>query len=244
MLNAILNPLKVVGRYLFNDGATERTNVLPETLSQPVAIILQQQERDHQILETMSNSLARIDDSLARMDNSLATMINLLVTMSNSLETVANSLKAKDHALLENVDKSQAESKQVVQSASTISLETVSNSLETVIRSQAESKQIVQSLSGILLGILDSDINLDLDLVENQSDTKITRLDFKKYLHDAHGLPQSGQLKDFIAAGIISDSEASSFQDTLQITETREHFSFDMATGRVLPSTIVTAAHI
>lgn len=183
MFNAILNPLKVVGRYLFNDGATERTNVLPETLSQSVAIILQQQERDHQILETMSNSLAR-------MDKSLATMINLLVTMSNSLETVANSLKAKDHALLENVDKSQAESKQVVHSPSTISLETMSNSLETVIRSQAESKQIVQSLSGILLGLVDYDINLDLDLIENQSDTKITRLDFKKNLHDAHGLPQ------------------------------------------------------
>jgi len=213
MFNAILNPLKVVGRYLirqFDDGATERSNVLPETLSQSVTTMIQQQERDHKMLETVSNSLATMSNSLETVSNSLATTSNSFETVSNKLETVSNSLEAvireqaKDHALLKNMDKS-----------------------------QAEWKQVVQSLSTILLSLLDSEINLDLDLAENPSDSKIKRLEFKKYLHEAHGLPQSGRHRDFIAAGIILGSQ-----------DTSELCSFDMATGRVLPSAIVTAAHI
>lgn len=107
--------------------------------------------------------------------------------------------------------------------------------LQTAVASLAESKQMVQSLSMIALSLLDTEINFDSVLAESQSNS---RSDFKKRLHSAHGLPSgsAAQSREFIATGIISD-----VPENIRPTE---FLSYDQATGKVLPSSIVIAAHI
>lgn len=97
--------------------------------------------------------------------------------------------------------------------------------LHRAVASLTESKQMVQSLSIIALSLLDTKINFDPVLAEHQSNS---RHDFKKRLHDAHGLPEAAQSEEFIAKGFISD-----VPENIHPTE---FLSYDQATGKVLPS--------
>ena len=101
-----------------------------------------------------------------------------------------------------------------------------------------ESMTMVHSLSTIVLSLLEAEINLDPDFVENQpaSDGNLGHSMFKENLHKAHGIPHNARCEDFIAAEIISNP--------LKNVHPTEFLSFDMATGEVLPSAIVTASHI
>ena len=104
--------------------------------------------------------------------------------------------------------------------------------LHRAVASLTESKQMVQSLSIIALSLLDTKINFDPVLAEHQSNS---RHDFKKRLHDAHGLPEAAQSEEFITKGFISDVPENIYPT--------EFLSYDQATGKVLPSSIVIGAH-